>query len=137
MEFSRWINPSLPQTLLYATYLLYFHAVMAVLFGSIGFFATFDLAPPIGLFLMLGSIAAALGIANDYKWGWILGLVVSAVPMLAVLSAILSSLGVVSFDFGRTPRFGLSLILNAMFPAAQLALVAHPMSRDHQKIWFR
>lgn len=128
MEFTRWINQSLPQTLLIGTYLLYFEAVLGLLTGRVGML---PLSSGLGLVLLIGSVAAGLGISNDYRWGWYVGLAVSAVPV-AVLALVtigfLDSLGL---------RSGLGLIVAAIFPVAQLALLAHPMSVQHQKIWFR
>ena len=32
--------------------------------------------------------------------------------------------------------FDVSLLIQLLFPVAQLALLLHPMSRDYQRIWF-
>jgi hypothetical protein len=110
MPFTRWFNPSQPQTLQIAVFLLYADAVFGVLFGALFFF-------PIGTALVLGSAAAALGIANDKRWGWVLGIVVSAIGL--------------AFNLMFFQLIGL------LFSIAQFALLVHPQSREYQKIWFR
>ena len=57
METRRWLNPSQPQTLQIAVFLLYIHAVFGVLFGAF--------ASLIGLALIAGSAGAGYGIANE------------------------------------------------------------------------
>ena len=71
-----------------------------------------DIAVPDG-------ITAGLGIANEKRWGWVLGVAVSAVSLVFYLLA-----------------FSAALILTLVFAVAQLLLLVHPQSRQHQKIWF-
>ena len=78
--------------------------------------------------LVVGSALAGLGIANEYKWAWKLGVAVSTfalVPLVIIA--------------GRRPVgeiFDISLLIYAIFPVAQFALLVHPQSRQYQKIWF-
>src|SRR5438046_2334101 len=64
METKRWFNPSQPQTLQIAVWLLYFNAIGGLLLGS--FF--FALGPIAGLASLVGCGAAAFGIANEQRW---------------------------------------------------------------------
>lgn len=112
MALTRWTNQSLPQTLQIGMILLYIDAVFGVLFGEITWF-------PIGTFMVVGAAAAGLGIANEKKWGWGLGVAVSAVTVLLYLYL-----------------FSGGVIISLMFAVAQLALLVHPQSREHQKVWF-
>ncbi|MDQ3106428.1 MAG: hypothetical protein M3Q68_01295 [Actinomycetota bacterium] len=114
METQRWTNKSHPQTLLFATYLLYFDAF----FGALNILLGGRLSL-LGLLLAAGSAAAGFGIANDRKWGYYLGVAVSGLALALLLLS------------------GLGNVLGLMFAVAQLALLLHPMSRDYQKIWFR
>jgi len=116
MALTRWSNQSLPQTLQIGMFLLYIQAVFGVLFGEI--FALF----PIGLALVVGAAAAGLGIANEKRWGWLLGIAVSAVDV---------GLKLMLFSAG-----GFSGAIGLMFAIAQLVLLVHPHSRAYQKIWF-
>ncbi|MGI8939260.1 MAG: hypothetical protein ACR2JF_13815 [Iamia sp.] len=109
MAITRWTNQSLPQTLQIGMILLYIDAVFGVVFGEVLFF-------PIGTALVVGAAAGGLGIANEKRWGWVVGVAVSAVAVL--------------FNLMFFTIFGL------MFAVAQLALLVHPQSREHQKVWF-
>jgi hypothetical protein len=120
MQFSRWTNPSLPQTLQIGMFLLYIEAVFGLLRLG-GYFG------PIGLLLAVGSGLAGLGIANEYKWGWRLGVGLSALALLPLVVVIATDPGEI---------FDISLLIYAIFPVAQFALLVHPQSRQYQKVWF-
>jgi hypothetical protein len=125
METRRWTNPSQPQTLYLAVVLFYINAVMSLIFGNavsavFGFIGV--------LAFIVGSVAAGLGIANEKKWGYILGVVTAAfqlVPFVLVIA--LDGVGVV---------FSISYLIAVIFPVVLFALLVHPMSRDYQRIWF-
>lgn len=119
METQRWINQRHPQTLLFATYLLYFDAF----FGIISILGG---AGPIAIGIAVGSGAAGYGIANDRKWGYWLGIAVSALALLPYALALVQGVNILS----GSP-------INLMFAIAQFALLVHPMSRNYQKTWFR
>jgi hypothetical protein len=111
METRRWTNPTQPQTLQIAVFLLYINAFFAVI--------SFD------LFLMAiggAGVAAGFGIANDRRWGYNLGLVMAFLPFVYRLAMSQNLLGY--------------SIINLMFEIALVALLLHPQSRDHQRIWF-
>jgi hypothetical protein len=116
METRRWVNPSQPQTLQIAVFLLYFNAVFTLIFdlGILGF---------VGLMIVAGSAAAGFGIANDQKWGYGLGVAMAFVPFFLRLL------------FGGSLLGG--SIINLMFEIALVALLLHPQSRDYQRIWFK
>jgi hypothetical protein len=123
METRRWTNPSQPQTLYLAQFLLYFTAAFAllglVLGGGLG---------PIGLLVAGGGAAGAYGIANEKKWGY--GLAVAVAVVVVGFQALLL-LG----DFSLLAN--ISFLINAMFDVALAVLLLHPQSRDYQKVWFR
>jgi hypothetical protein len=125
METRRWTNPSQPQTLYVATFLLYLNAVLGLLFGTlIG-----SLLGPLGAIVaIVGAVAAGFGIANEKRWGYILGVMVAGLDLVPFL------LYVVNHGVGSI--FNVSLLLAALFPVALFALLIHPMSREYQKIWF-
>jgi hypothetical protein len=105
----RWVDRSQPQTLMMATMILYINAVLSLL-GGFG----------LGLILVIGQVAAGLGIANEKKWGYWLG-----VGLTALIVAFL----IYFFSFVS--------IINLIFYIALLALLLHPMSRSYRKTWFR
>jgi hypothetical protein len=126
METRRWTNPSQPQTLYLAVVLFYINAVMSLIFGNyvgllFGFLGV--------LAFIVGSVAAGLGIANEKKWGYILGLAVAAFQLTPFLWLIATDgVGVV---------FNIRYLIAVIFPVVLFALLVHPMSRDYQRIWFR
>src|SRR3954470_3194224 len=73
MQTRRWLDPSQPQTLQVAVFLLYAQAVVTLLFG--GFFLLVLVAKVAG-------IPAGYGIANERKWAYGLGLIVAFSPFV-------------------------------------------------------
>ena len=120
MNDRKFVNQFQPQTLFIATVLLYINAV-------------FDFLSFIPLF-MLAAVALAAGgygIANEKKLGYQIAVVASFIPLAIRLLIFLTG--------NETFRFVLfsTSILNVLFEYALIALLLHPMSREHQKIWFR
>ena len=116
METRRWTNPSQPQTMQIAVFLLYAHAVMAVLFGRVAFWPF--------LLLAIASAAGGFGIANEKKWGYAAGLAAAFGPAM-IRVAFFGPGAIIS----RDP-------ISLMFEIALIALLLHPQSRDYQRIWF-
>ena len=108
----RFFDPSQPQTLQIAVILLYMEAFFSLV-GSFGVALPFALAYAGG----------AYGIANGKKWGYILALVVALLRLAAQL-------------LGQTMTSALNDPIGLMFAIALVALLAHPQSREYQKIWF-
>ena len=120
MRLQRWLNPSLPQTLQIATFLFYLNAAFNVLYG-----VAFN---PIGLVLTVGSVLAGLGIANELKWGYVLGVAIAALGLVPFV--------LLAADRGLSHLFDPYVVLSLIFPVALFLLVVHPESRTYQKIWF-
>ncbi len=116
METRRWTNPSQPQTLQIAVFLLYANALFGVIFQ-----APFALFGILGFLVIVAYAAGGFGIANDQNWGYGLALAVAALVMVASI-----------FVFGLAPRS----LVNLVFDVALLALLLHPQSRSYQQIWF-
>lgn len=113
MQSLRWIDRTQPQTLMMATIIMYINAALGIIYGQ-------ELVFPIGTVLVLGPVAAGLGIANEKKWGYWLGVVLTAL-MLAYI--------IFYFSFGA--------IISLLFYAALLALLLHRQSRTYRRTWFR
>jgi hypothetical protein len=122
LETRRWFNPSQPQTLQIAVWLLYFNAVSGLLLGSF----YFALGPLIGLTALAGCAAAAFGIANEKKWGYSLGVAMAILEVVLIIAAV-----------GLMGVFQGLVLITFLFAVALVALLLHPMSRDYQRIWFR
>ena len=114
MNDRKFVNQFQPQTLYIATVLLYINAVFDFL----------SFSP----FLMLTAVvmtAAGYGIANELRWGYTLALAV-AVFRVALLVVIAGA-----------DVLGFPLILTLLVDGALVALLAHPQSREYQRIWFK
>ena len=146
MPVRRFTDPSQPQTLQIAVFLLYINAVFS-LFGlndRSGIYAitttslirsiSFDLANNIGQLLGLATIVASLAggylIANEKKLGYRLGIAATALPLVCYV--VLLTIGYPH----RYSLFELSLI-NVAFAVARFALLYHPESRNYQRLWFK
>ncbi len=119
MQQRRWTNPSQPQTLQIAVFLLYINSALLLLYVFLGYALTL-----LTMGIILGQITAGYGIANERKWGYGLGIAMALVPF------------VVPLLFGRNPFTGVDII-GLMFDIALVALLLHPQSRDYQRIWFK
>jgi hypothetical protein len=128
MEQRRWLNQSQPQTLVIACFLRYINAAFAVLdvlaFGnSIG---DGGLGLLYNAITIGGGVGAGVGIANERKWGYFLGLITALAPFA------------LSFVITKGDPFALSGgLLNLIFEIALVALLLHNQSREYQKIWFK
>jgi hypothetical protein len=120
METRRWTNPTQPQTLQIAVFLLYANAVLGLLLGNV----LSIWGPLIGLAGLVAFAASGFGIANEKRWGYNLGLVVSGFEALTLMR--------IFFGWGHSS----SVLISLMFSIALVALLLHPHSRDYEKIWF-
>ena len=139
MQERRWYDPNVPQTLAIAQILLYINGVFALLFGGVGGDGSLIIR-----LLFLASIAAyifgAYGIANGRKLGWQVAVVAAFSPF--ILRFVDTLIAFEFFSFAERIRYVIGIgrygsgILSTIFDVALIALLLHPMSRNHQKIWF-
>lgn len=115
MPSNKWLDRSQPQTLQSATLLMYINAVLGLLETFAGGGASL-----LGLVLLAGPVAAGWGIANEKKWGYWLGVVLTAFALLLTIV-----------------YFSGTAIITLLFYGALLALLLHPQSREYRKTWFR
>ncbi len=120
MKTRRWTNPTQPQTLQIAVFLLYINAVFTALLGGI--------MSPLGLVLVLGQAGAGFGIANEKRWGYWLGVVIATIGLVPFILAIASN--------GIGSALSFSFLLSLVMPLALFALLLHQQSREYQRIWF-
>jgi len=111
----RFLNPSQPQTLVNATVLCYIEAFFGLI-GGLGLIA---------ILIAVGQAAGGFGVANEKRWGY--GLALGASVLSVVLW--LALFGAAAFGFPAIISFAFAVIL--------VVLLAHPMSREYQRIWFR
>jgi hypothetical protein len=115
-EGRRWFDGSQPQTLQGAVMLCYLTAVFGLIGLVLGAYPLAELVP-------LGLGAAGFGVANEKRWGYVLGIVLAGLDLLVdLLVLFLGAYGIV---------------ISLVFAGVLLALFLHPHSREYQKIWFR
>lgn len=112
---TRWLDRSQPQTLYGAVTLMYFNAALALIYSLAGF----------GLFSLVDLllVVSALGISNDKRWAYWLGVGLSVLAL---------ALSIYSIAIGA----GASVI-TLLFQIVLVALLLHPQSREYQRIWFK
>jgi hypothetical protein len=132
MQTRRWLNPTQPQTLQIAVFLLYINAVFNFLDvlsprDDIFLALTFkDLVNLATLALVAAGVGGGYGIANERKWGYALGVAAAAIPLGCRVYVMM--------------RYEVGLLdepLGLMFDLALLVLLLHGQSRDYQRIWFK
>lgn len=137
MPQRRWFNNRLPQTLAIAQFLLYFNAFFAALdLLSVSLNSTIRLT-------MLGRVLAVAGVATNLYGGWGIANELKKGYQVALLAAFLPVISrvVLAWQAGSVlGNLGFVLLggnlINAMFQYALIGLLLHPMSKEHQKIWF-
>ncbi len=123
MQSRVWVNRNQPQTLYIAQLLLYFRGGYLLVFGLLlGSFLTVS-----SLIEAVGFVMAAFGIANERRWGYILGVVASSLALVASVLRVLEDFA----DLSRT----FSQLIGLLFDVALVALLLHPMSRSYLQYW--
>jgi hypothetical protein len=123
-DMRRWVDPSQPQTLQFACWLLYANAVIGFLFGG----TAFNVAGPLlGLLGLAGCVVAGYGIANEKRWGYRLAVALAGIEVLLWVWA----------AGGIIHAISSAVLIPLAFAAALVALLLHPQSRDYQRIWFK
>ncbi|MFA5564760.1 MAG: hypothetical protein WC184_02550 [Acidimicrobiia bacterium] len=131
METRRWTNPSLPPTLQIAVFLLYATAFITFLLPpSIYHYLGSRIGAPnlVGALAVVGLVAGAFGIANERRWGYQLSLAVTGAAILELLLILLQD--------GIGYLLNANYLMLALFPVVRFALLVHPISREHQRVWF-
>ena len=72
-----------------------------------------------------GLVGTGWGIANEKKWGWYLGLVMSAIELVSFAWLVQQS----GLDF--------NLMLGSLFAVMHAVLILHTDSRAYVRIWFK
>jgi hypothetical protein len=114
MPPNRWLDRTQPQTLQIAVILLYINGVFELLFGGFSLLA---------VAVAVGQVGAGYGIANEKKWGYVLGVAMAFLPFILQLVVF------------HNP-FATNLI-SLIFEIALVCLLLHRQSREYQRIWFK
>ena len=113
----RWVDPSQPQTLQFACWLLYANAIVGLLFGG----------SALGILGLAASVLAGYGIANEKRWGYFLAVALTGLEVLLYVVIAGGIIGAISSP----------ILIPLAFTVALFALLLHPQSRDYQRIWFK
>ena len=133
----RWFDRMQPQTLQIATWLLYlngFFDAVAVLdtTGYLGYLRVrYGFGILLGLLLIVASVGSGWLMANGRKMGYYIAIGAAFGPFVLRYFAFRDAPA--SFFDKLTGGSSLTTI----FEVALIALLLHPQSRDHQRIWFK
>ena len=134
----KWFDRMQPQTMQIATWLLYLNGFFAL----IGFmdksdwigFARVDkgaLGSLIGLVVVASFIGGGYLMANDRKIGYRLALIAAFSPFALRIWILWSYPG-----WGAIDKITGNDTIGFIFEAALCALLLHPQSREHQRLWY-
>lgn len=132
----KWFDRMQPQTLQIATWLLYingFFALVELLDGGgvLHYFRTrYAFGLLLGLAIVVSYVIGAYLMANERKIGWQISVAAASTPFVLTFVAY-SQLNAP----WRYRLFGASL-LSFAFDVAVFALLLHPQSKEHQRIWY-
>jgi hypothetical protein len=138
LDTRKWFDRMQPQTMQIATWLLYLNGFFAL----IGFmdksdwigFARVDkgaLGSLIGLVVVASFIGGGYLMANDRKIGYRLALVAAFSPFILRIWILWSYPG-----WGAIDKITGNDTIGFIFEAALCALLLHPQSREHQRLWY-
>jgi len=134
----KWFDRMQPQTMQIATWLLYLNGFFAL----IGFMDKSDwtgiariekgaLGSLVGLIAVASFIAGGYLMANDRKIGYRLALVAAFSPFALRIWILWSYPG-----FSAIDKVTGNDTIGFIFEAALCALLLHPQSREHQRLWY-
>ncbi len=143
LDPKRWFDRMQPQTLQIATWLLYLNGLFLLvdLVDRSDYLGYFRDRYGFGFLIGLAAVAAHAGggwlMANDRKLGWKIAVVASFLPFVLRFVAYTDIESRSPLSFGLYRKLTGGSTLNAIFEIALCALLLHPHSRQHQKIWYR
>jgi hypothetical protein len=143
IDWRKWFDRMQPQTLQIAAMLLYlngFFALISVIDSTdyLGYLRNrFALGLIVGLVVVALHALSGLFMANDLKLGYKFAIVAAFSPFVLRFAAYtdLENTRGISTTLYRKLSGGSTLSL--IFEVALCALILHPQSRSHQKIWYR
>jgi hypothetical protein len=132
-----------PQTLQIATWLLYLNGffLLVDVVDTSDYLGYYRAQYGWGVILGIAVVALHAGggwlMANDRRLGWRLAVVASFAPFVLRFIAYSDIDRQLPGSIGIYRKLTGGSTLNALFEVALCALLLHPHSRQHQKIWYR
>ena len=142
INWRKWFDRMQPQTLQIAAMLLYlngFFALISVIdktdyLGHLRGRFSFGLV--IGLVVVALHALSGIFMANDLKLGYKFAIVAAFSPFVLRYWAFSDLERISSFKFSFYDKLTGGSTLSLIFEVALCALILHPQSRNHQKIWY-
>ena len=137
IDTRKWFDRTQPQTLQIATFLLYFNAFFAMLAlfeerDYLGFLRQrYGFGILLGLAVVAANVLGGFLMANERKLGYKLALVAAFAPFILRFWAFND------FDVSLWDKLTGNDTIGFIFEIALCALLLHPQSRSHQRIWFK
>ena len=138
LNLRKWFDRLQPQTMQIATWLLYLNGFFALISFMdqrdwIGY-ARVDkgaLGSLVGIIVLASFIGGGFLMANDRKIGYKLALVAAFSPFVLRIWILWSYSGFTALD-----KITGKDTIGFIFEAALCALLLHPQSREHQRVWY-
>ena len=138
IDTRKWFDRTQPQTLQIATWLLYINAFFALidLLDTNGWIGVArirhgGLGTLVGIAIILAYVGGAFLMANERKIGYLLAVAAAFSPFVFRLW-LLNGTNLSMFD-----KVTGNNTISFIFEVALCALLLHPQSRSHQRIWFK
>ena len=143
IDWRKWFDRMQPQTLQIAAMLLYlngFFALISVIDKTdyLGYLRNrFSVGVVVGLVVVALHVFAGLFMANDLKLGYKFAIAAASSPFVLRFWAYTDLENTNGFTVSLYHKLSGGSTLSLIFEVALCALILHPQSRSHQKIWYR
>lgn len=142
IDWRKWFDRMQPQTLQISAMLLYLNGFFALisLIDSTNYLGYLRSRYSIGLFIGLVVVAlhalSGVFMANDLKLGYKFAVAAAFSPFVLRFWAYSDLERAGGYKIGIYDKLSGGSTLNLIFEVALCALILHPQSRSHQKIWY-
>ena len=139
----KWFERSLPQTLQIALWLLYINGAFALIeyldgTDDLGYLrGRSALGAATGLIVCILFIGSGFLIANEKRLGYNAAIAAAFSPFVVRFWAYSDFESRAGVSFSLWDKITGNTLIGFAFDVALCALILHPMSRNHQRIWFR
>lgn len=139
----KWFERSLPQTLQIGLWLLYINGAFAIIeyldgTDDLGYLrGRSALGALVGLVVCVLFIGSGYLIANEKKLGYNMAIAAAFSPFVVRFWAYTDFENRMGVSVSLWDKITGSTIIGFAFDVALCALILHPMSRNHQRVWFR